>query len=179
MTLSRDGSTPTPTCPSGKVVKRCGPRTTKRVSALPWSVFLWSGQPIDWGDLFQLAAPADIGKAAKQENSMRKLKCRPGDLAIIIEAFNSVNIGAIVKVISKHRNQRVIHASSDDFIWLVEAPHPLTYEVSGKLFRKRKGGAPDSGLQPIRGLPLVKDITTNLVDPCTTLTHDAIAREFS
>jgi len=93
---------------------------------------------------------------------MRKLNCRPGDLAIVVEAFNPINIGAIVKVIGKHRNQKVLCASPEEFIWLIEAPHPLTYEAKGKLVRKRKGGAPDSGLQPIRGLPVGKDIAEGL-----------------
>jgi hypothetical protein len=112
--------------------------------------------------LFQIAAKANFGNAAKEEKIMRKLNCKPGDLAIIVEAFNPVNIGAIVKVIGKHRNQRVLCASPEEFIWLIEAPHPLTYEVKGKLVRKRKGGVPDSVLQPIRGLPLGKDITDHL-----------------
>lgn len=106
--------------------------------------------------LFQIAAQADFGNAAKEEKIMRKLNCKPGDLAIVVEAFNPVNIGAIVKVIGKHRNQRVLCASPEEFIWLIEAPHPLTYEVKGKLVRKRKGGATDSGLQPIRGLDIIK-----------------------
>ena len=109
--------------------------------------------------LFQIAAKADFGNAAKEEKIMRKLNCRPGDMAIIVEAFIPVNVGAIVKVIGKHRNQKVICASPEEFIWLIEAPHPLTYEVKGKLVRKLKGGAPDSGLQPIRGLPLGRDIS--------------------
>ena len=95
---------------------------------------------------------------------MRKLNCRPGDLAIVVEAFNPINIGAIVKVIGKHRNQRVLCASPEEFIWLIEAPYPLTYEVKGKVVHKRKGSVPDSGLQPIRGLPLGKDITDHLRD---------------
>jgi hypothetical protein len=108
--------------------------------------------------------PRHQGNVAKQENHMRKLNCRPGDLAIVIEAINPINIGAIVKVIGKHRNQKILCVAPDEFIWLVESPHPLTYEVKDKLVRKRKGGAPDSGLQPIRGLPLGKDITDHLRD---------------
>ena len=114
--------------------------------------------------LFQIAAQADNGDAAKEEKIMRKLNCRPGDMAIIVEAFNPINSGAIVKVIGKHRNQRVLCASPDEFIWLIEAPHPLTYDVKGKQVRKRKGGAPDSGLQPIRGLPLGRDIAEGVRD---------------
>ena len=95
---------------------------------------------------------------------MIKINCKPGDLAILVEAFNPVNIGAIVKVIGKHRNQKVVCAAPDEFIWLIEAPHSLTYEVKGKLVRKRKGGAPDSGLQPIRGLPLGRDIAEGVME---------------
>ena len=58
---------------------------------------------------------------------MRKLNCRPGDMAIVVEGFNPVNIGAAVKVIGKHRNQRVLCASPEEFIWLIEAPHPLSF----------------------------------------------------
>jgi len=36
---------------------------------------------------------------------MRKLNCRAGDLAIIVDAFTSDNIGMIVKVLGKHRNR--------------------------------------------------------------------------
>ena len=50
-----------------------------------------------WGDLFQIAAPADIGIVAKQEKVMN---CKPGDLAMIIGDEESciMNIGRIVRV---------------------------------------------------------------------------------
>ena len=51
----------------------------------------------DWGDLFQIAAPADTGIVAKQEKVMN---CKPGDLAMIIGDEESciMNIGRIVRV---------------------------------------------------------------------------------
>jgi len=109
------------------------------------------------GDLFQIAAPA-FRKAAKQENEMKKLNCKPGDLAIIINAYNSVNIGAIVKVIAAHKNQNALDKEADDHLWTVKAPHPMTYAIDGKLIRKHKGPAPDSSLWPIRGVSELADI---------------------
>jgi len=75
---------------------------------------------------------------------MRKLNCRAGDLAIIVDAFTSDNIGMIVKVLGKHRNQSVCPA--DDVIWLVQAPHPMRYEKLGKIIHKKKGPVPDTWL---------------------------------
>ena len=98
--------------------------------------------------LFQIAAQADFGNAAKEEKIMRKLNCKPGDLAIIVEAFNPVNIGAIVKVIGKHRNQKVVCAAPDEFIWLIETPHPLTYDIKENRFVKRKTVRLTQGFSP-------------------------------
>jgi len=83
---------------------------------------------------------------------MRKLNCRAGDLAIIVDAFTPDNIGMIVKVLGKHRNQSACPA--DDVIWLVQASHPMRYEKLGKITHKRKGPVPDTWLNPIRGYPL-------------------------
>ena len=53
---------------------------------------------------------------------MRKLNCRPGDLAITIEAFNPTNIGSIVRVLHKHHNQSALSVEPDDFL-LYEVRH--------------------------------------------------------
>lgn len=89
---------------------------------------------------------------------MRKLNCKPGDLAIIIDAYNAVNIGTIVKIIATHKNQNALDKDADDHLWTVTAPHPITYAIDGKLVRKRKGPAPDSSLWPIRGISGLADI---------------------
>lgn len=109
------------------------------------------------GDLFQIAAPA-FRKAAKKENEMKKLNCKHGDLAIIIDAYNAVNIGTIVKIIAAHKNQNALDKDADDHLWTVTAPYPMTYAIDGKLIRKLKGPAPDSSLWPIRGIAELADI---------------------
>jgi hypothetical protein len=107
---------------------------------------------------------------------MRKLNCAVGDLAIVVEAFNPSNIGSIVRVISRHKNQNCIEKPQDDLIWLVYAPNYLIYSSSEKLTLRKKGGAPDSCLRPIRGIPPKKEIAfddttkhqfANLIGPVT------------
>jgi hypothetical protein len=93
---------------------------------------------------------------------MRKLNCRAGDLAIIVEAFTSDNIGMIVRVLSRHRNQSACPA--DDVIWLVQAPQTMTYEKLGKITHRKKGPVSDSSLRPIRGYPLGKDIAVEFTE---------------
>ena len=83
---------------------------------------------------------------------MRKLNCRAGDLAVIVDAFTPENIGMFVKVLGKHRNQSACPA--EDVIWLVQATQPMRYEKLGKITHKRKGPVPDTWLYPIRGYPL-------------------------
>ena len=118
----------------------------------------------DRGDLFQIAAPADTGKAAKQEIEMRKLNCRPGDLAITVEAYNAINIGSVVRVLHKHHNQSALVVEPDDFLWYVEAAHYLTYSRGLKFTRRKRGAAPDSYLRPIRGEPFGKDIAIEVIE---------------
>jgi hypothetical protein len=95
---------------------------------------------------------------------MRKLNCRPGDLAITVEAFNPINIGSIVRVLHKHHNQSALSVEPDDFLWYVEAAHYLTYSKGEKVFRRKRGAAPDSYLRPIRGNPLGQDIAVQVIE---------------
>ena len=95
---------------------------------------------------------------------MRKLNCRPGDLAITVDAYNPVNIGSIVRVLHKHHNQSALSVEPDDFLWYVEAAHYLTYSKGEKVFRRKRGAAPDSYLRPIRGNPLGQDIAVQVIE---------------
>ena len=89
---------------------------------------------------------------------MKKLNCKPCDLAIIIDAYNSVNIGAIVRITATHKKQNALDKEADDHLWTVIAPHPLTYAINGKLVTKRRGPAPDSTMRPLRGITPKADI---------------------
>ena len=84
------------------------------------------------------------------------MNCKPGDLAVSVDACNTSNIGSIVRVVRSHHNQNSINHAPGDHIWLVNAPHPMTYDRDGKLFHRKKRPVPDSCLRPIRALPLVK-----------------------
>ena len=77
--------------------------------------------------------------------------CKPGDLAIVVEAYNPCNIGTIVHVIGLYSGKSRICAPEGDVIWLAQASQPMTYSDPSKLSRRRRGPIPDSQLRPIRG----------------------------
>ncbi len=82
--------------------------------------------------------------------------CKPGDLAVVVKAHNACNIGTIVHVIGLYTGQSDLCAPEGDVIWQAKASHPMTYDYSGALRRRRMGPVPDSQLRPIRGLPQAK-----------------------
>ena len=82
--------------------------------------------------------------------------CKPGDLAVVVEAYNACNIGTIVHVIGLYTGQSDICAPEGDVIWQAKASHPMTYNTSGVITRRRLGPVPDSQLRPIRGAPQAK-----------------------
>ena len=81
------------------------------------------------------------------------MKCRVGDLAVVIDAEHGCNLGKIVRVIKPHDGSGDIVFWGADNVWLVECAHPLTWSVGKKRYRRKTGPAPDAQLQPIRGLP--------------------------
>ena len=78
-------------------------------------------------------------------------RCKPGDLAVIVEATNKANIGRIVKVVAAHDGKGILAMVSQGQIWMINAPTPLTWSIGRKRYRRKNGPAPDSQLQPIRG----------------------------
>jgi hypothetical protein len=84
---------------------------------------------------------------------MRRLNCRPGELAIVVNSPNPANIGSIVKVLGRDAK-----ACDKKFFWKIHAAHTLTYSKGDKQYRRRKGSLADADLQPIRGYPLGMDI---------------------
>ena len=89
---------------------------------------------------------------------MKKLNCKAGDLAIIIDAYNPENIGTFVKVLKPHKNQFDLIKPEGDMLWLVEGSRPMSYDVSGRIYKRKKGAAPDASLWPIRGITELADI---------------------
>lgn len=83
--------------------------------------------------------------------------CKPGDLAIVIKAYNACNVGTIVKVLRPNGDQTALYTPNADVIWLAEAAHLLTYDYGGVLKTERIGPVPDSYLRPIRGNPKIEE----------------------
>ena len=52
---------------------------------------------------------------------MKQFNCKPGDLAVIVDAYNPENIGTFVKVLKVHKNQFDLVKPEGDVLWLVEA----------------------------------------------------------
>jgi hypothetical protein len=84
------------------------------------------------------------------------IRCKPGDLAVVINAKNRCNLGHIVRIIAPHDDSGDIVLWDDSNVWLVEAASPLTWSEGKKRFRRKLGPAPDNQLQPIRGLPTME-----------------------
>jgi hypothetical protein len=78
-------------------------------------------------------------------------RCKPGDLAVVIDAANKANIGRIVRVVASHDPGGWLSRIGPKPIWLVSAPTPLTWRDGAKRYRRKNGPVPDSQLQPIRG----------------------------
>lgn len=83
----------------------------------------------------------------------RALKCRVGDLAVVIGAYNKCNVGKIVKVVDTYSPDKAswMEGIHDAFDWIVESPSPLVWGGAGRRWRRKRGPAPDFALQPIRG----------------------------
>ena len=79
------------------------------------------------------------------------MKCRVGDLAVVIDAYHRSNLGRIVHVIAPHDGTGDLPFRDAGPVWLVQADQPLTWSVAAKQVRRKIGPAPDRQLQPIRG----------------------------
>ena len=79
------------------------------------------------------------------------MKCKPGDLAIIVNDVHASNIGSIVRVIKECEDQK-----GNDVIWNIFSKHPIACLANGALTYRKRGVANDCDLSPIKGLEKVK-----------------------
>ena len=84
------------------------------------------------------------------------MQCKPGDLAVVIDAYNPSNLGMIVRVLGPQdmSSDLVIHDASG--AWMIESHYPMTWVCGEKVFYRTKGPALDCQLKPIRGLPIAR-----------------------
>ena len=81
------------------------------------------------------------------------MRCKPGDLAVVVNAQFRSNVGNIVRVIAPHDGIGALRFTRDGHVWLVVCHRPMTWRMDGKRYRRKTGPVPDNRLQPIRGLP--------------------------
>jgi hypothetical protein len=82
------------------------------------------------------------------------MNCKPGDLAIVIRAKHSENVGKIVRVIEPHDHltHDVILLKGTELAWLCETTGgDLVYEsaLACKFIHRRQGPIPDMCLRPL------------------------------
>lgn len=89
---------------------------------------------------------------------MTELRCKPGDLAVIVNAHCSCNLGRIVKVIRRDSARGDLFYPPTTPVWWVQSPQALTWRVDMRRVRRKQGPVPDAQLQTIKGAPQGKDM---------------------
>ena len=79
-------------------------------------------------------------------------RCKPGDLAIVVDAQNPANIGLIVRVQGHHDPEAANFRHDLGPVWMCDCAHPLTWIRDGRAHTACSGPIPDRLLQPIRGV---------------------------
>lgn len=88
------------------------------------------------------------------------MKCKPGDMAVVLSAFHKLNIGRFVTVVELYEDAGDVTLGWEQPVWLVESSAPLTWTRGNMLWHGNQGPVPDATLQPIRGL-LTGDTLSN------------------
>lgn len=81
------------------------------------------------------------------------MKCKVGDLAVIIRAQCRCNLGRIVLIVAADDGTDFVKFKNEGPVWRVKSERPQTWYVDGKRYRRKIGPVPENRLQPIRGTP--------------------------
>ena len=87
------------------------------------------------------------------DQRMNNLRCKPGDLAVVINAKYKRNLGIIVKVIEIDDRTGPVRYALETPVWLAESQKAMTWVANGRRYSCNRGPIPDAQLQPIRGTP--------------------------
>lgn len=79
--------------------------------------------------------------------------CRAGDLAIIVIAQNTPNLGLIVRVLHRHSGRGKLAMKDVGPLWTCECAQPMMWTLKDQVFLRKRGAVPDCYLRPIRGAP--------------------------
>ncbi len=80
------------------------------------------------------------------------MKCKPGDMAVVLSAVHKSNVGKFVNVVRLYDVDDGVNLGCSRPVWLVQSHSPLTWRTGDKLWCAIRGPVPDASLQPIRGL---------------------------
>ena len=81
----------------------------------------------------------------------RKPNCKPGDMAIVVQAEQRNNLGAIVEVIRLCDRSGDLAYPDHLLVWIVRCSRYMKWVSRGKNFYRKEGPVPDSVLRAIRG----------------------------
>jgi hypothetical protein len=115
---------------------------------------------------------------------METLRCRMGDLAVVVGCHLPENTGNIVKIVGVEGYQKWYGVSGHIFVWTVEVTkeRPLIYEnADGSLETLMEGPVPDQLLIPISSDPesneLAKYILAEAIKECERLEELELSKE--
>lgn len=95
-----------------------------------------------------------------------KTRCKPGDLAIIIDAFERENIGRIVEIIRQARDGEFWNAVGAQVTWIIRSARPiLCSNKGGKTSLVMERPFADEFLRPISGVPVEDEVLEDLKEP--------------
>ena len=80
------------------------------------------------------------------------MKCKVGDLAVIVIADFKSNIGNIVKIIAPDDGTGICEWTEQGPAWVVTSARAMTWVVNGKRYHRKIGPVPENRLQPIHGV---------------------------
>ena len=87
------------------------------------------------------------------DQKINNLRCKPGDLAVVIDAKYKRTLGIIVKVIEIDDRTGPVRYALETPVWLAESQKAMTWVANGRRYSSNRGPIPDAQLQPIRGAP--------------------------
>lgn len=77
-----------------------------------------------------------------------KLRCKAGDLAVVIYAEHLHNIGLVVRVLHPYENGD-IHLPGKGFLWEVECSQKQLWVSQRRALWRHRGPVPDAYLMPL------------------------------
>ena len=81
------------------------------------------------------------------------MKCKPGDMAVVMDAFHKTNVGTFVNIVELYDTKDSMNLARSQPVWLVASYAPLTWTRGQRLWHGNRGPVPDAAVHPIRDRP--------------------------